>query len=205
MMKTPRIFAFPVIALVLSACFDGSQDVTVSEDGQTLLVSWYAIENDSLPAEQQSEYCPDGEYEANGVVTIYESSAEATQFICTSTTTGHIDDMVAGFAEDREEYEQVLEQLGTPHRNNLTHDGDVYTYRESFALGSLFKPSNMPDVDEAVLQTFEGRSFRYSLTAPRILSSTAPISDDGKTTEVELPFADDSQLLDLEFEVQFSL
>lgn len=208
---------------LLAGCFDMRNDLTVAPNGEATLVASFTLSADMMgmmgaaagaaggaPAADDG-FCSEdlGELPAGFTATQEQTTAENGDAVCTVTVTGPIDrmnDVLTGT-----EFNPGGGVEGDDGQITLVAEGgNVYLYTLTFAIPK----EEAPTPEEAAMQTammqamremMEGRTMTWSVTAPRILSSTGTI--EGNTATFVIPVTDmiDNAGGEYAFEVRFRL
>jgi hypothetical protein len=220
-----NLYRWGVIALLplLGGCFDMRNDLTVAPDGTATLVASFTMSADMMgmmgaaagaaggaPAEDD-DFCPTDmdEVPAGFTAKSERSTAENGDAVCTMTVIGPIDRMGEVLADT--EFNPGGGVEGDDGQIMLTAEGGgIYTYSLAFAIPA----EDAPTPEEAAMQAammqamremMVGRTMTWSVTAPRILSSTGTI--EGNTATFVIPVTDmiDNTGGEYTFEVRFGL
>jgi hypothetical protein len=220
-----NLFRWGALALLplLGGCFDMRNDLSVAPNGEATLVASFALSADMMgmmgaaagagggAAAEDDDFCPADmdEVPAGFTAKNERTTAENGDLVCTITITGPIDrmnevltgtDFNPGGGVEGDDGQITL----------VAEGGNVYLYTLTFA----FEEQDAPTPEEAAMQaammqamraTMEGRTMTWSVTAPRILSTTGTI--DGNTATFVIPVTDmiDNAGGAYTFEVRFGL
>jgi hypothetical protein len=206
-----KLAVWGVLALLplLGGCFDMRNDLTVAPDGTATVVASFSLSADimgmmgaaagaaggSAKAPADDDFCPDDiadDIPAGFTATHERTTAENGDMVCTITVVGPIDRMNDLLATENFNPGGGVE--GDDGTITLTAEGGgVYTYALTFAIPA----EEAPTPEEAAMQAtmmqamrdmMTGRMMTWSVTAPRILSSTGTI--DGNTATFVIPVTD---------------
>ncbi|MCC6735829.1 MAG: hypothetical protein IT534_06835 [Bauldia sp.] len=222
MRKLARWGALALLPL-LGGCFDMRNDLSVAPDGTATLVASFALSADMMgmmgaaagagggaPA-ADDDFCPDDmdEVPEGFTATSERTTAGNGDLVCTMTITGPLDRL-----------NEVMEGTDFNPGGGIEGDdgqitlvaegGNVYLYTLTFAIPK----EDPPTPEEAAMQAammqamremMTGRTMTWSVTAPRILSTTGTL--DGNTATFVIPVTDmiDNTGGEYTFEVRFGL
>lgn len=219
-----KLAVWGVFALLplLGGCFDMRNDLTVARDGTATVVATFSLSADVMGmmgaaagaaggggAPADDDFCPDdmADLPTGFTATHERSTADNGDLICTITVVGPIDRMNEVLAT--EDFNPGGGVEGDDGTITLTAEGGgVYNYALSFTIPK----EDAPTPEEAAMQAammqamrdmMTGRTMTWSVTAPRILSSTGTI--DGNTATFVIPVTDliDNAGGNYTFEVRF--
>lgn len=214
-----------VLALLplLGGCFDMRSDLTVAPDGTATVVASFTMSADMMgmmgaavgaaggaPA-GEDEFCPDDmdELPAGFTAKNARSTAENGDAVCTITVVGPLDRMNEILADT--DFNPGGGVEGDDGQITLTAEGGgIYNYSLSFAIPVEDAPTPEEAAMQAVMmqamrEMMTGRTMTWSVTAPRIYSSTGTI--EGNTATFVIPVTDmiDNTGGEYTFEVRFGL
>jgi hypothetical protein len=193
-----RIGVLAAALPLLAGCFDLTQNLTVEGNGTVTYVTEMGMSAEMRQMAEESadgdEFCPKDftDLPPGFTATTAESIRENGDAVCTLTAVGPIEQLEAAIASGKLTLGGMDEDA--PEVTIVNEGGGVYTYTLTLNIDPEETPATPPTPEEAamnaqmeamILQAMEGRMLTWTVTAPRILSSSGTI--EGNTATFSLP------------------
>jgi hypothetical protein len=203
---------------LLAGCFDMSQSLTVDANRTVTYVTEMAMTADMMAfaeeGEEQEEFCPT-EFEdipPGFTATAEESTRENGDAVCTVTAIGPLDQLQAAIASGK--FIPGGMEDDAPAITLVDEGGGVFLYTLTLAIDPEEPPTTPLTAEEMafqtqmetmVLQAMEGRMLTWSITAPRIISTTGELVGNTATFSLPLTISMTAPGTTHTFEVRFAL
>lgn len=211
----PAVLLAASVAIALSGCIDLDQHLVVESADDASFTTKVAVETAVLmlaPEEVDvGEYC-NAKTETNDdrLQVMEQRYMEGSMTVCETTVKGPLKAIARHISEGRTLLKDDAE-AEPDFALALEPDGDNYRFAVNLSKPEILETEPVADefgelAELVVAATLTGRSLDWSVTAPRIVSTTGQLSEDGKTAEFSVPLAtfvgDEAQTF--EFEVVFA-
>ena len=184
---------------LLAGCFDMSQSLTVDANRTVTYVTEMAMTAEMMnfaeEGEEREEFCPT---EFTDIPPGFTATAETTtrengDAVCTVTAIGPLDQLQAAIASGK--FIPGGMEDDAPEITLVDEGGGVFLYTLVLTIDPEEPPATPMTAEERAFQTqmetmvlaaMEGRTLTWSVTAPRIISSTGTVEGNTATFSVPL-------------------